>query len=43
MGWPEAYLNLLRKNIPRDEVSEDLYRPTEERVIDSLRLMEANA
>ena len=43
MGWPEAYLNLLRKNIPRDEVSEDLYRPTEERILESLKLMEMRA
>ncbi|RJS77310.1 hypothetical protein CW711_06875, partial [Candidatus Bathyarchaeota archaeon] len=43
MGWPEGYLNLLRKNIPKDQVGEDLYRPTEERILESLRLMKEKA
>ena len=43
MGWPTAYLNLLRRNIPKDQLGEDLYRPSEDRILESLRLMEERA
>ena len=43
MEWPTAYLDLLRKNIPRDQLGEDLYRPSEGRILESLRLMNERA
>ena len=43
MGWPKVYLDLLRRNIPRDQLGEDLYRPTEDRVLESLQVMAEEA
>ena len=43
MGWSPIWLDLLRRNIPKDQLGEDLYRPTEDRILESLRLMEVRA
>ena len=36
-GWPEVYLNLLRKNLPRVRVGVDLWIPEPGDVVESLR------
>jgi len=40
MGVNEAWLDMLRKNIPRDEVGIDLWVPSEEQIVNSLKKME---
>ena len=39
-GFSEGYLNILRKNIPKDETGIDLKIPTAEQIVTSLRVME---